>query len=238
MKTKMYNIQVNKAELAFSPSGFTKTVNNFIFLKRIFFVCSGDVISGCGMFLHSFLFFYQYSWRCLTISKQELQINEEIRDKEVLVIDADGKKLGVLSAKEAQQIAFDQELDLVKIAPQATPPVCRIMDYGKYCFEQTKREKEARKNQKVVSIKEIRMFSTIDTHDFETKVNQAVKFLQGGDKLKVSVRFRKRAIAHPQLGEELLERFREAVSGVGTVDKPAKMEGRSIVMFVSPKASK
>ena len=182
--------------------------------------------------------FIFYSWRCLTISKQELQINEEIRDKEVLVIDADGTKLGVLSSKEAQQIAFDKDLDLVKIAPNATPPVCRVMDYGKYCFEQAKREKEARKNQKIVSIKEIRMFSTIDTHDFETKVNQAVKFLQGGDKLKVSVRFRKRAIAHPELGNELLDRFKEAVSTVGTVEKPAKMEGRSLVMFVSPKAAK
>ncbi len=99
----------------------------------------------------------------MTISKQELQINEEIRDKEVLVIGADGTKLGVMSSKDAMQTAFEQELDLVKIAPQATPPVCRIMDYGKYCFEQTKREKEARKNQKVVSVKEIRMFSTIDT---------------------------------------------------------------------------
>ena len=174
----------------------------------------------------------------MTISKQELQINEEIRDKEVLVIDADGTKLGVISAKEAQQIAFDKDLDLVKIAPQATPPVCRIMDYGKYCFEQQKREKAARKNQKVVAVKEIRMFSMIDTHDFETKVNQAIKFLQGGDKLKVSVRFRKRAIAHPELGNELLDRFKEAVSAVGTVEKPAKMEGRSLVMFVSPKAAK
>ena len=174
----------------------------------------------------------------MKISKQELQINEEIRDKEILVIDADGTKLGVLSAKEAQKIAYDKDLDLVKIAPQATPPVCRIMDYGKYCFEQQKREKEAEKNQKVVSIKEIRMFSTIDTHDFETKVNQAVKFLKGGDKLKVSVRFRKRAIAHPELGSELLDRFKEAISEAGTVDKPAKMEGRSIVMFVNPKANK
>jgi len=188
-------------------------------------------------FCTHFCFINQY-WRCLTISKQELQINEEIRDKEVLVIDADGTKLGVISAKEAQQIAFDKDLDLVKIAPQATPPVCRIMDYGKYCFEQQKREKEARKNQKVVAVKEIRMFSMIDTHDFETKVNQAVKFLQGGDKLKVSVRFRKRAIAHPELGNELLDRFKEAVSAVGTVEKPAKMEGRSLVMFVSPKAAK
>ena len=143
-----------------------------------------------------------------------------------------------MSARDAQKIAFEKNLDLVKIAPQATPPVCRIMDYGKFCFEQTKREKEAKKNQKVVSVKEIRMFSTIDTHDFETKVNQAEKFLKAGDKLKVSIRFRKRAIAHPQLGEELLERFKEAVSSVGTVEKPAKMEGRSLVMFVSPKTSK
>ncbi len=143
-----------------------------------------------------------------------------------------------MSARDAQKTAFEKNLDLVKIAPQATPPVCRIMDYGKFCFEQTKREKEAKKNQKVVSVKEIRMFSTIDTHDFETKVNQAEKFLKSGDKLKVSIRFRKRAIAHPQLGEELLERFKEAVSSVGTVEKPAKMEGRSLVMFVSPKTSK
>ncbi len=143
-----------------------------------------------------------------------------------------------MSARDAQKTAFEKNLDLVKIAPQATPPVCRIMDYGKFCFEQTKREKEAKKNQKVVSVKEIRMFSTIDTHDFETKVNQAEKFLKSGDKLKVSIRFRKRAIAHPQLGEELLERFQEAVSSVGTVEKPPNMEGRSLVMFVSPKTSK
>jgi len=195
--------------------------------------------SECGIPCDSALIFVSiFFWRCLNISKQELQINEEIRDKEILVIDADGKKLGVMSAKEAQKIAFDKNLDLVKIAPQATPPVCRIMDYGKFCFEQTKREKEARKNQKVVSVKEIRMFSTIDTHDFETKVSQAEKFLKSGDKLKVSIRFRKRAIAHPQLGEELLERFKDAVSSVGTVEKPAKMEGRSLVMFVSPKSSK
>ncbi len=174
----------------------------------------------------------------LVISNKELQINEDIRDKELRVIDVDGNQLGILSAKEAQKIAFEKNLDLVKIAPQATPPVCRIMDYGKYCFEQTKREKEARKNQKVVDVKEIRMFSTIDTHDFETKVNQAAKFLKSGDKLKVSVRFRRRAIAHPELGMELMDRFKEACSEFGVVEKPAKMEGRSLVMFVSPKSSK
>lgn len=182
--------------------------------------------------------FYQLALEVLVISNKELQINEEIRDKEIRVIDVDGNQLGILSAKEAQKIAFDKNLDLVKIAPQATPPVCRIMDYGKFCFEQTKREKEARKNQKVVDIKEIRMFSTIDTHDFETKVNQAAKFLKSGDKLKVSVRFRRRAIAHPELGMELMDRFKEACSEFGVVEKPAKMEGRSLVMFVSPKSSK
>lgn len=177
------------------------------------------------------------AWRCLTISKQELQINEEIRDKEVLLIDVDGTKLGVVSARDAQKMAYEKDLDLVKIAPNAKPPVCRILDYGKFCFEQAKKEKEARKNQKTVEIKEIRMFSAIDTHDFNTKVNQAIKFLKNGDKIKVSVRFRKRAIAHPQLGEELLEKFKEACAEAGVVDKPAKMEGRSIVMFMSPKAS-
>lgn len=182
--------------------------------------------------------FYQLALEVLVISNKELQINEEIRDKEIRVIDVDGNQLGILSAREAQKIAFDKNLDLVKIAPQATPPVCRIMDYGKFCFEQTKREKEARKNQKVVDVKEIRMFSTIDTHDFETKVNQAAKFLKSGDKLKVSVRFRRRAIAHPELGMELMDRFKDACSEFGVVEKPAKMEGRSLVMFVSPKSSK
>ena len=174
----------------------------------------------------------------MTISSKEHQINEEIRDKELRVIDVDGTQLGILSADEALKIAFEKDLDLVKIAPQAAPPVCRIMDYGKFLFEQQKREKEVRKNQKVIEVKEIRMSSTIDTHDFETKVNQAIKFLKGGDKLKVSVRFRKRTVAHPQFGEELLVKFKEAVSEVGVVDKPSKMEGRSLVMFVAPKAGK
>ncbi len=169
---------------------------------------------------------------------KELQINEEIRDKEVRLIGADGAQLGVMSAREARNLAAQSDLDLVKIAPTAVPPVCRIMDYGKYCFEQQKREKEARKNQKVVEIKEIRMFSQIDTHDFETKVSQAVKFLKGGDKLKVSVRFRRRAIAHPELGEELLEKFKEACAEAGVVEKPIKMEGKAYVMFISPKSGK
>ena len=179
-----------------------------------------------------------YFWRCCVISNREHQINEEIRDKELRVIDVDGNQLGILSADEALKIAFEKDLDLVKIAPQATPPVCRIMDYGKFCFEQTKRAKEAKKNQKVIEIKEVRMSSTIDTHDFNVKVNQAVKFLSGGDKIKVSVRFKKRTLAHTQFGEELLAKFKDAISEAGVVDKPSKMEGRSLVMFVSPKVNK
>ena len=179
-----------------------------------------------------------YFWRCCVISNREHHINEETRDKELRVIDVDGNQLGILSADEALKIAFEKDLDLVKIAPQATPPVCRIMDYGKFCFEQTKRAKEAKKNQKVIEIKEVRMSSTIDTHDFNVKVNQAVKFLNGGDKIKVSVRFKKRTLAHPQFGEELLAKFKDAISEAGVVDKPSKMEGRSLVMFVSPKVNK
>lgn len=188
--------------------------------------------------VRSRFFIIKFVLEVLAISNKELQINEEIRDKEIRVIDSDGSQLGVLSSKEAQRIAEEKNLDLVKIAPQAAPPVCKIMDYGKYCFEQTKRDKEAKKNQKIVDIKEVRMSSTIDTHDFNTKVNQAIKFLNSGDKIKVSVRFRKRAVAHPELGSDLLERFKVACAEAGVVDKPAKMEGRSIVMFISPKASK
>lgn len=176
--------------------------------------------------------------RCFTISQKELQINEEIRDKEVRVVDADGGQLGIISVKEAMRIATEKNLDLVKIAPQATPPVCRIMDYGKYRFEQSKREKEAKKNQKTVDVKEIRMSLNIDTHDFETKVNHTVKFLKGGDKVKVSVRFRGREMAHTNLGTDLLERFKEAISEVGVVEKPPKLEGRSMAMFVSAKPVK
>lgn len=171
-------------------------------------------------------------------NKNEAQINEAINDKEVRLIGSDGAQLGIVSGKEAQEQAYAKDLDLVKISPNAKPPVCKIMDYGKYLFEQAKKEKEAKKNQKIVEIKEIRMTSTIDTHDFETKVNQGTKFLKNGDKLKVSIRFIRRNVAHPQLGADLLNRYKEAIAEFGVVDKPQKMEGRNLVMFVNPKASK
>ncbi len=178
--------------------------------------------------------------RCCAIANVAHQINEEIRDPQVRVIDSDGTQLGIISSKEAQKIANSKELDLVKIAPTANPPVCKIMDYGKYCFEQSKREKEARKNQKIVEIKEVRMTSKIDGGDFNTKVNQAIKFLKGGDKVKVSVRlqFRKGVPLHSELSDKLLDQFKEAVAEYGTFDKPSKVEGRNITLMISPKATK
>lgn len=165
-------------------------------------------------------------------------MNEEIRDKEIRVVGNDGSQLGIMSSKEALKLAAEQSLDLVKIAPQATPPVCRIMDYGKYRYEQAKREKEARKNQKTVEVKEVRMSLNIDVHDFDTKVNQAIKFLKTGDKVKVSIRYRGRELAHPELGNGLLERFKEACTEDGIVEKHPKMEGRSLAMFIASKHDK
>jgi len=143
-----------------------------------------------------------------------------------------------MSARDALRIAEEKNLDLVKIAPQAVPPVCRIMDYGKYRFEQAKREKEARKNQKIVEIKEVRLSLNIDTNDFNTKVNHAQRFLKDGNKVKVSLRFRGREMAHPQLGETLMTRFSEACTELGSVEKQPKLEGRSMIMFLAPKVVK
>ena len=162
-------------------------------------------------------------------------MNEEIRDKEVRLIGADGEQLGIVSAAEAQKLADEKNLDLVKIAPQAKPPVCKIMDYGKHKFEIAKREKENRKNQKVSNIKEVRLTPNIDDHDFNTKLNQATKFLKSGDKVKVSVRFRGREITHSSIGRDLLIRFRDGVEEVGVSDKDIKLEGRNMAMVLSPK---
>lgn len=162
-------------------------------------------------------------------------INEEIRDKEVRLIGPDGEQLGIVDNKTAQVMAEGKNLDLVKIAPQAKPPVCRIMDYGKHKFELAKREKENRKNQKVVGLKEVRLTPNIDDHDFNTKMNQAIKFLKSGDKVKVSVRFRGREITHSSLGRDLLNRFRDGVEEFGGADKDIKLEGRNMAMVLSPK---
>ena len=157
-----------------------------------------------------------------------------IRDNELRIISAEGEQLGVMSAKEAQDIANEAGLDLVKISPNAQPPVCKIMDYGKYKFELSKREKENRKNQKVVNIKEVQLSPSIDTNDFNTKAKQAMKFLKSGDKVRVKVRFRGRELSHSEIGVTLLDRFAETVKEFGNVEKGAKLEGRNMIMFLSP----
>ena len=177
-------------------------------------------------------------WRCFIIGKLEHQINEEIRDKELRVIGADGDQLGIMTSAAALALAEEKELDLVKIAPNATPPVCKIMDYGKFRFEQLKKEKEAKKNQHVVEIKEIRMSPGIDVGDFNTKLKNAQKFLADGNRVKVSVRFRGREMAHTDIGKDLLVRFAEQCAEVATLDKEPKLEGRSMSIFLSPKTGK
>lgn len=167
-----------------------------------------------------------------------MQINEEIRDREIRVVSGDGEQLGIMSASEALRIAEEKNLDLVKIAPQAKPPVCKIMDYGKYRFEMAKREKEAKKNQRIVEIKEIRLSVNIDTHDFDTKVGHAKRFLSDGNKVKVSIRFRGREMAHTSLGIGIMERFAQACAEQASVEKAAKLEGRSMLMFLAPKTAK
>ena len=174
----------------------------------------------------------------MNIAIKEMQINEAINDKELRVITDSGEQLGIMSAAEALKEAEKRDLDLVKIAPQATPPVCKIMDYSKYRFEQAKREKEQRKNQRVIEIKEVRLSLNIDKHDFETKANQAKKFLSQENKVKVTIRFRGREMAHPENGLVIMDNFAEACSEMGNVEKKAKLEGRSMMMFLAPKSTK
>ena len=194
------------------------------------------ILCEVGVFLPSL--FYLIFRRCFNISKQEQQINEEIRDKEIRVISDDGEQLGIMSAAEALKIAESRNLDLVKIAPMAKPPVCKIMDYGKFRFEKAKKEKEAKKNQKTIEIKEIRLSLNIDTHDFDTKINHAKKFIASGNKVKVSIRFRGREMAHPELGLVIMNRCAEACAECASVEKPAKLEGRQMLMFLAPKSAK
>jgi len=178
------------------------------------------------------------NWRCFRISKQGHQINEEIRDKEVRLVSDTGEQLGIMSAREALERAMDANLDLVKISPTANPPVCKLMNYGKFRFEQSKKEKEARKNQHVVEIKEIRMSPGIDVGDFNTKLKNAQKFIADGNRVKVSVRFRGREMAHTDIGRDLLNQFAEQCAEVANMDKSAKLEGRMMSIFLSPKTSK
>ena len=171
--------------------------------------------------------------RCTTIS--DLMINEQIRDKEVRLIGEDGEQLGIISTKEAMRLAREAELDLVKIAPTAKPPVCKIIDYGKFRYEQARKDKEAKKKQKVIDIKEVRLSPNIDTNDLNTKVNAARKFLTKGDRVKVTLRFRGREMAHLSSSKQILDVFAEKLADVATVEKAPKLEGRSMTMFLTEK---
>lgn len=168
------------------------------------------------------------------INKDQVQINSLIRDKEVRLIDVDGTMIGIMSAREAQLKANEKELDLVKISPNANPPVCKIMDYGKFVYEQNKKDKEAKKKQTIIELKEIRLSAKIEDHDFNFKARNAIKFLDDGDKVKVSIRFRGREISYSALGREVMEKFADTVKEYGKMEKPPVMEGRTLSMILIP----
>lgn len=173
-----------------------------------------------------------------TIAKEEPRVNEQIRIKEIRVIGAEGEQLGVMSPRDAMEIANEHHLDLVEIAPTAKPPVCKIMDFGKYRYEQQKREKEAKKKQKVFDVKEVKLRPGIEDHDFEVKLKNAIRFLNDGDKVKCTIMFRGRELTHPELGEVLLQRMAEQLKDLAVVERQSKLEGRNMIMIVGPKSAK
>lgn len=177
----------------------------------------------------------QLSVRRLELIANELYINEQIREPEVRLISSSGEQMGVMSTSQALRLAEEADLDLVKISPKATPPVCKIMDYGKYRFEQGKKQKEARKNQKIVELKEMRLSSTIDRHDMEVKAKNVLKFLKAGDKVKISIRFRGRQLAHTDQGRLVMQQFIDLLGDAAAVERGARMEGRSMFMILTPK---
>ena len=169
-----------------------------------------------------------------SISAKELMINEEIKAKEVRVVGVDGEAIGIMSSDDALKLAYDKGYDLVLMAPQAQPPVCRIMDYGKYRFERDKKEKEAKKKQQVIELKEIQLSCRIDTHDFETKARHAQKFLESGNKVRVVMRFKGREMSHMAIGQEIMKKFEDSCSQFGSVDKAPVLDGRLLSMVISP----
>ena len=194
---------------------------------------SGRVVCGDSSSRNFFAFFCK-NGGVFNISTKELMINEEIKAKEVRVIGVDGETIGVMSSDDALKLAYDKGYDLVLMAPQAQPPVCRIMDYGKYRFERDKKEKEAKKKQQVIELKEIQLSCRIDTHDFETKARHAQKFLESGNKVRVVMRFKGREMSHMAIGQEIMKKFEEACSEYGNIDKPPVLDGRLLSMVVSP----
>ena len=207
-----------------------------MFFSRIYWIKIENKVDNPAV-IHFLLFLLYFLmiilWRCKVIS--DLMINEQIRDREVRVIGEDGEQLGIMSSREAMRLAEEAGVDLVKIAPTAKPPVCKLVDYGKFKYEQTRKEKEAKKKQKVIDVKEIRLSPNIDTNDLNTKVNAARKFLSKGDKVKVTLRFRGREMAHMQNSKHILVDFGESLSDIAVVEKEPKVEGRSMTMFLAEK---
>lgn len=195
------------------------SIFSFILIHSTIYVCAG---------VRS-----QNLWRCEVIS--DLMINEQIREKEIRLIGEDGEQLGVVSTRDAMKMAEDAGLDLVKIAPTAKPPVCKIVDYGKFRYEQARKDKEARKKQRTIEVKEVRLSPNIDSNDLNTKVNAARKFISKGDKVKITLRFRGREMAHMHSSKHILDDFAEELSDIASVEKPAKIEGRSITMVLTEK---
>ncbi len=211
----------------------------------VLFVCINEKTYGhiaelyrsTGLYFTLNHVFATHSWRWIIISK-DMYVNDGIRARELRLIDHNGDQLGLKTRTEALEIATRVNLDLVLVAPQAKPPVARIMDYGKFKFEQQKKDREVRKNQKVISMKEVRLSPTIDEHDFQTKLRNGIKFLEKGDKVKCSIRFKGRAITHKEIGQRVLDRFAEACAEVSTVEQKPKMEGRSMFLVLQPKIEK
>ena len=190
-------------------------------------------MDACGIFLYVF-FIFIWRYKAISTNNKDLPINEEIKVPEVRLIGSNNEQLGVMKIDEARAYAESNNVDLVLIAPTATPPVCRAIDYGKFCFERDKREKEAKKKQVIVKVKEIQLSCRIEKHDFDTRVNQAKKFLADGDKVKAVVRFKGREMAHTDLGREVILKFQEALAGVGTAEKKPVLEGRYMSIILSP----
>ena len=197
------------------------------------------------MTLCRLIFLWRYKYKteicvrgCIFIAKESTRINEEIRVRggSIRVTDVEGNSLGIMQVREALNMAMEQHLDLVEIAPKANPPVCRIMDFGKYRYEQQKREKEARKKQKVISVKEVKLRPNIEQHDFDVKLKNAVRFLEEGNKVKVTIMFRGRELSHPELGREILGRVAEQLKDSVSIERDAKLEGKNMIMILAPKA--
>ncbi len=212
----------------------TLTLAQMSDLRLIFFIKQLDAVS-CKIFVDSLSihFFVANFGRCKTIN--DLMINEQIRDKEVRLIGEDGAQLGVMSSKDAYKLAKEADLDLVKISPKAKPPVCKIIDYGKYKYEQSRKDKEAKKKQKTIEIKEVRLSPNIEENDIKTKSNMARKFIEKGDKVKVTLRFRGREMAHMATSKKVLDDFAERLSDIAVIEKAPKLEGRSMMMFLTEK---